>query len=200
MPRQQSAKRTANKHATPQQREAHLAAVARLYLTGHVQVEIARQTNVVQSQISYDLKILQRRWRTASATDFNEAKQRELARIDVLELEYWQAWRESKDQKTRTAIKRVGPQAQTVKEASTQTEERNGDPRYLKGVQWCIEQRCKLLGLNAPDFNIDLSNLSDEQVQRIARGESITSVLARANGSAGAGGTGTPQAGDSQSP
>jgi hypothetical protein len=22
-----------------------------------------------------------------------------------------------------------------------------GDPRYLEGVQWCVEQRCKILGL-----------------------------------------------------
>jgi hypothetical protein len=24
-----------------------------------------------------------------------------------------------------------------------------GDPRFLAGIQWCIEQRCKILGLLA---------------------------------------------------
>jgi len=24
-----------------------------------------------------------------------------------------------------------------------------GDPRFLTGVQWCVEQRCKMLGLLA---------------------------------------------------
>ena len=25
-----------------------------------------------------------------------------------------------------------------------------GDPRFLAGVQWCIERRCKIIGIDAP--------------------------------------------------
>jgi hypothetical protein len=141
MRRTKSTKPTANKHQTPQQREAHLANVARLYLTGHLQVEIATQTGVSQQQISYDLKVLQKRWRESSGVDFNEAKQRELARIDNLELEYWQAWRASKGEKKKQSAERSGEHTKTRFES----EVREGDPRYLQGVQWCIEQRCKIL-------------------------------------------------------
>ena len=34
--------------------------------------------------------------------------------------------------------------------AAIRKAEQTGDPRYLAGVQWCVEQRCKILGLNAP--------------------------------------------------
>lgn len=149
MKRTKSIKKTANKHQTPQQREAHLANVARLYLTGYLQSEIAAQTGVSQQQISYDLKILQRRWRESSGIDFNEAKQRELARIDHLELEYWQAWRASKVERKKQSAEKSGEHTRTRLE----TEAREGDPRYLQGVQWCIEQRCKILEIGIKTKN-----------------------------------------------
>ncbi|NIP53215.1 MAG: hypothetical protein GWN94_14245, partial [Phycisphaerae bacterium] len=89
-----------------------------------------------------DLKTIQKRWRTDTTIDLDEARQRELARIDQLEREYWQAWEKSKQPRKRVS--------QTDKTVSRQTEERTGDPRYLAGVQWCIQQRCKLLDIEAP--------------------------------------------------
>jgi hypothetical protein len=74
-----------------------------------------------------------------------EAKQRELERIDVLEREYWQAWENSKGEQQRSTASKQGElsRAQIVKYESA------GDPRFLAGVQWCVEQRCKMLGLLA---------------------------------------------------
>ncbi|MHC4984512.1 MAG: hypothetical protein ACYTF6_15275, partial [Planctomycetota bacterium] len=63
-----------------------------------------------------------------------------------------------------------------------------GDPRFLAGVQWCIERRCKILGLDAPTkaqaslLNINMGNLTDEQLRRIADGEDPAFVLATPGG------------------
>ena len=139
--------------ATPKrtkfQREADLQKIAGLYLTGKTQDAIAQELGVTQQQISYDLKTIQERWRKSALVDLNEAKQRELERIDVLEREYWQAWEASKGEQSRSTASKTGDvsRAQVVKYESA------GDPRFLAGVQWCVEQRCKILGLLAPAKN-----------------------------------------------
>ncbi len=107
------------------------AEIARLYLSGTLQVNIAAEIGVSQQQISYDLKIIRQQWLDSALRDFDEARSRELAKIDNLEITYWQAWQRVEGQT------RVGPQL--------------GDLRFLQGVQWCIDRRCKLLGLDAPD-------------------------------------------------
>ena len=127
------------------QREYDLERTAAAYLRGKRQVDIAEELGVSQQQVSYDIKVLHRRWRESALIDLNEAKQRELARIDTLELEYWQAWEASRGERQRSAVSKTGEtsRAQIVKYDSP------GDPRFLAGVQWCVEQRCKILGILA---------------------------------------------------
>ncbi len=79
-----------------------------------------------QPQICYDLKIIRKRWMESSVSDFNQRKAEELAKIDNVEREAWVAWTTSKGNQTPT-----------------------GDPRFLQNVQWCIQKRCKILGLDA---------------------------------------------------
>lgn len=136
-------------HANKVAREKHLMDVANRYLRGETQVEIAVETGVTQQQISYDLKVLRGRWLRSSIRDFDEARAQELAKIDDLEREYWGAWDASKDKFEATTTEQSnGKMAQT--KAKIHRETRTGDLRYLLGVQWCIERRCKLLGLDAP--------------------------------------------------
>ena len=127
------------------EREAQLVEIKDAYLRGDTQMAIAERLGLSQGQISRDLAKIQRRWRESSLVDINEAKQRELERIDVLEREYWQAWENSKGEQQRSTASKTGDQsrAQIVKYESA------GDPRFLAGVQWCVEQRCKILGLLA---------------------------------------------------
>jgi acyl-CoA-binding protein len=127
------------------EREAQLVEIKDAYLRGDTQMGIAARLGLSQSQISRDLAKIQRRWRESSLVDINEAKQRELERIDVLEREYWQAWENSKGEQQRSTASKTGElsRAQIVKYESA------GDPRFLAGVQWCVEQRCKILGLLA---------------------------------------------------
>jgi hypothetical protein len=53
----------------------------------------------------------------------------------------------------------------------------------LQGVAWCVDKRCELLGLNATTktMNVDMSALSTAQVERIAKGEDVMSVLSNPN-------------------
>ena len=121
-----------------------------LYLHGMTQAKIAERMGVSRVQITYDLQVVQKQWRKSTTIDLDEAKRKELAKIDDLERTYWEAWEVSlgEREQTLTEQRNMGEQAQT--RASIRKENRDGDPAFLAGVQWCIERRCKLLGLDAP--------------------------------------------------
>lgn len=126
--------------------------VAERYLNGKRQSEIAEELGVNQATISRDLAALRKEWIKSALIDFNEAKARELTRIDNLESTYWEAWERSLEAFKSKVIKAKGnprteEELKTNAEQTLKTEDRNGDPRYLQGVQWCIEQRCKILGV-----------------------------------------------------
>lgn len=127
------------------EREAQLVEIKDWYLRGETQMSIAAKLSLSQSQISRDISTIQRRWRESSLVDINEARQRELERIDTLEREYWAAWEASKGEQQRSTASKMGDTAR----AQITKCESAGDPRFLAGVQWCVEQRCKILGLLA---------------------------------------------------
>jgi hypothetical protein len=142
----------ANKR-TKFQVEADRRRVASMYLKGRTQAEIARELELSQQQISYDLKIIQQQWREQTALDLDEEKGKVLAKINQLERDYWLAWEEScedkqvkESQSTQGGNLRQGQTRATLKRESA-----TGNPAFLAGVQWCIERRCKLLGLDAPE-------------------------------------------------
>jgi hypothetical protein len=134
---------------THAQREHDLAETSRLYCSGWRQVDIADRLGVSQVQVSLDLKAIFADWRKARDGDVTEWTNAELARINALELEYWEAWRRScADRKRTVKGARTGPVATT--NATVTEETMLGNPAYLAGVQWCIERRCKILGIDAP--------------------------------------------------
>jgi len=134
--------------------------IAAYYLKGKSQVEIAELVDIDQSTVSRDLSYIRQQWRKDSLFDFNEAKGKELAEVDLLELTYWEAWERSLEEFKSKSIKQKGSKIEktgqdevtriTPVEAIQKSEDRNGDPRFLQGVQWCIERRCKILGIDAP--------------------------------------------------
>lgn len=118
--------------------------IAELYIQGRYQSEIADSLGLSQQQISYDLRAIQRQWQKLTQIKIDEHKTKELAKIDHLERIYWQEWEESRKEKvSKTLTAKDATQAKKT----LKTEERCGDPRYLDGIQWCIEHRCKLLGI-----------------------------------------------------
>lgn len=81
--------------------------IASLYLRGMTQVEIGYSeelkranggVSVSQTLVSLELSALKKAWLESSLVDFNEAKARELARIDQLENAAWTEWERSKGQ------------------------------------------------------------------------------------------------------
>lgn len=125
--------------------------IADLYLQGKLQAEIADEIGVDQSTVSRDLRALHREWLRLALTDFDKAKARELAKIDKLEREYWVAWQRSCED-AETVVQKAVETAGAIRKEATKTEKgQAGDPRFLQGVQWCIERRCKIMGVDAPD-------------------------------------------------
>lgn len=135
------------------QRESDLEKVSSLYLKGWRQIDIAAEMGLSRQQISYDLKTIQQRWRESTAINLDEAKSRELARLDELERSFWAAWEQSKSERTKARQETGGKGKDgkaTVTKASMEKEQRDGNPAFLQGVLSCIDRRCKLLGLDAP--------------------------------------------------
>ena len=150
--------------------------IAQMYLQGMLQSEIGEELELSQPTISNELKLIQKEWFAERINDVHERKMLELAKVDNLELEYWRAWRRS--QRNEETRKEVDTPRGFV--SSFQEKGQVGDPSFLQGVQWCINKRCELLGLDAPgrNINLNLDKLSFEQLQRLAQGEDIVSVLA----------------------
>lgn len=133
---------------TKTQASQHRPLVAALYLKGYTQLEIGEQLGISQMTVSRDLKLLQEMWRQSAVNDIETAKHRELEKIDVLESEAWNAWlRSQADAETETITDvGMGDKPITKRERKGQT----GNAQYLATVQWCIAQRCKILGIEAP--------------------------------------------------
>ena len=144
--------------------------IADLYLAGQIQADIAEEIGVDQSTVSRDLKALQVEWLASSLIDFDEAKAKELAKIDRLEREYWDAWEESKRDKETSITEKIASEKPRDK-AQIRREGQVGNPSFLAGVQWCIERRCKILGLDAPK-GLDLTSKGEKI-------ESLTTIIVR---------------------
>ena len=137
---------------SPTQIEYDRKEIARRYLKGETQAAIAETLGLSQGMISYDLARIKEAWLESAIMDFNEMRSRELARIDVLEREYWQAWQVSQSDRTRKSrAHKEGGQHGEERKVSETVEQRDGNPAFLAGVQWCIAQRCKLFGLYEPE-------------------------------------------------
>lgn len=146
---------------TTNQAERDRREIARLYLQGMYQADIADKLGLSQPTVSRDIQVLIAEWKVERVYDINEAKARELAKVDNLELEYWEAWHRSQQnaekeikkqkavpgKKSKDGVIAPAIQGQEVQKIS---EGQTGDPRFLSGIQWCIERRCLILGVDAP--------------------------------------------------
>jgi hypothetical protein len=131
--------------------ESRRSQVAELFLRGvRRQGELARRVGVERSTVSRDLKALNARWKEAALRDLDAAKGQELERIDQLEREAWEAWDKSKQAHETTTTEQTTGGDRDHTKAAIRKEDQTGDPRYLAAVQWCIDKRCEVLGLNAP--------------------------------------------------
>jgi hypothetical protein len=147
-----------------------------MYLTMHMQqAEIAAALSARKDvgyetsidMVAKDLKVLRKRWMDSALLNIDKAKAEELARIDALEIEYRMAWErelvpEGREITYEEEIEDVDEQGHqhdkkgdwTHKKTTVKTKTRvgpqNGPAWALQGMERCVEQRCKILGLNAP--------------------------------------------------
>ena len=127
--------------------ELYLLKISQLEMPYELKFKTGAYYLLSQPMINYELKKIKKMWKTEGLIDFNFAKNKELARIDALEYEHWQAWNKS-----------INP---------------NGNPKYLDGVLKCIDSRCKLFGFYDQKSNVEkdhpnnskYSDLSIEEVR-----------------------------------
>lgn len=169
---------------TPEQRLRDLETIAELTLQGTRQSVIAEMLGLTQQQVSYDVTEIRRRWLKNANVKYDAHIAQESAKLDLLEREYWLAWiRSQRPRKSSSAaVRDAAKGVQSEKEAREET--RDGNPRFLEGVLGVMERKARLFGLDKPtrsivETNIDVNNLTDEQLQRLIHGESIESVIAR---------------------
>jgi transcriptional regulator with XRE-family HTH domain len=125
--------------------------VSELYLEGLEQTDIASRLGCSQATVSHYLAELSNDWIHDGIFNIDEAKRAELAKINALELTAWDAWKRSiglKNRKTKTTG--ISAQGNSVDELSVVKWREVGDPRFLVQIQWCINKRCEILGINAP--------------------------------------------------
>jgi hypothetical protein len=112
---------------TKAQRECDLPVIAKMHLQGRTQTDIAavvsaaRPYDIGHRTVCRDIATIVARWQGEAIETIGLAKRRELERLNVVEAEAWEAWRESKPV---------------------------GDPRYLQIVLESVRRRCGILGLD----------------------------------------------------
>lgn len=93
-------------------------------------------------------------WKNERGEFIEYHKDIEIQKINNLEVTYFEAWEASKSAgnhevqklapgKTPAAKKKLKEVIKTIRDTA-------GDPRFLLGIQWCIDKRCELLGHDAP--------------------------------------------------
>lgn len=172
-------KRTVQKPRTKVERQQDMVLEVRMYLQGYSFQEIAdvlkdvRPYHITAQAITKDINIILSEWRRTYISDIDTLKAKELEHVNVLEKAYWEGYERSlRDTESITSVQvddklasvvPHGKQQPTLTRRRTQIkkEKRDGNPEFLDGIRWCIEQRCKILGINAPQ-KIAISDWRDE--------------------------------------
>jgi hypothetical protein len=104
---------------------------------------------LTHQQISNELKVIIKDWKSEYTFSIDEHKAIEIEKINRLEQVYYDAWVKSTGERESTFTERNEGATARLK-ARISKEQRDGNPTFLAGIQWCINARCSLLGLNAP--------------------------------------------------
>ena len=162
----------APKTKTHEERLQRIAKVAEMYFQCMSMAEIGRKLGISAVQVYRDICFAREQWRTRYTDAIEKHKQNELGRIDHLELEAWKAWKRSIGNHVKRTVKsgnKPGEYGGPFDEETEHSEKLAGDPRFLDIVNKCIENRRKILGLDAPVMSkvelLDSESL-EEKVQR----------------------------------
>ena len=155
------------------------ARLADMYLKGRSQREMIEELAISRNMVQKGLKDLQASWQSQALFDFNAAKAMQLAKVDHLEKVSWEGYHLSQQGKTSTTEMSTG---NTSFVSETKSLLPSGDTKWLDKIQWCIDQRCKILGLHAPKAAIihqtieekkSLDDMSTDALMRIVEQNAI---------------------------
>ena len=112
------------------------------------------EIRVERSTVTKDILAIRKVWRESAVTNYGEAQMQVLEEIEDLKANYWDAWSRSCEE-FKASIKTTETSEGSGKgiekhRATEKIEERDGDPRYLDGVEWCVQKQIDILGLDAP--------------------------------------------------
>jgi hypothetical protein len=176
-----------------------------LYMLGKTLPEIAVELGVSRQTTWRDWLAVEAEWKSNRLAALDNHIRAQLSKLDRAEHEAWAAWEASKnpDVVTKT-VESDGPHGAESREERTERPQ-TGNPSYLAAIQSCIERRCKLLGLDAPTkiapvtpdgdapytLTVELENkarqMTDEQLQEVARVRSLFDLSGQVAGSNPAG-------------
>ena len=134
-----------------EQRASDQAKLAELYLHGISTADMAMRLGLTRRTVQAELSAIRKECRTRTHLDFQSALFQQLDRIDLIEKYAYDGWERSLAQvsvETKQATTASGGNVNraTVRNAGN----RDGNPVFLARMAWCVEQRCKILGLEKP--------------------------------------------------
>lgn len=155
----------------PLVREQHLALIVHWYIGHKSQQWMADQLGVSQMTISKDLKEIQKRWVESTLVNWDEEKNKCLAKLDYIEKEAVEAWERSKADQVSTSATitdsgddpkgkdKKKPPSKRVSRHSLK--KREGSDQWLRLMLSCVQERAKLFDLYVTK---DLTNAEIEEI------------------------------------
>jgi hypothetical protein len=127
--------------------EQRQARICEAYLAGDDIRTIAAAEGISKSAVHRDLQAVRRRWRAEADGKYGVWIDAQLARIDAIEGEAWEAYERSK----RDAVTvREEADGEDAGKRTVETKGQAGDAKFLRVMIDCVSERCRILGLYAP--------------------------------------------------
>ena len=133
-----------------EQRLSDRSKLAGLYLHGVSTTEMAVRVGLTRRTVQAELVAIRDDWKGRTQIDFVSAIAQQLDRVDLVEKYACEGWERSLTRKTVETKQAVRTVSGQVDRATVRAETGNGDPAFLARMSWCIEQRCRILGLEKP--------------------------------------------------
>lgn len=123
--------------------------IAKLYLNGDTQAEIAQSLGLSQQMVSYDLKVVAEEWKCEARKAHEERVAIELAKLNRIEREALREWERSKGELERTKVSKTS--SKDPRESAEKIKiQLLGDVSYLETAIKISRERRELLGVDAP--------------------------------------------------
>ena len=133
-----------------EQRASDQAKLAELYLHGFSTADMAVRLGLTRRTVQAELSAIRKGWRTRTHLDFQSALFQQLDRIDLIEKYAYDGWERSLGQVSVETRQATASSSGQVTRATVRTGNGVGDRGFLAQMAWCVEQRCKILGLEKP--------------------------------------------------